>query len=121
MVNPDASLIIDCYAAEVISLGTTWRVYLHAKDKNGDMRDIVCVLAQRGFGTYPASVIRLSEKHREEIEGFLALRTPVDPNLWKDSFTLRVLVRDEEGNRSERLELPLQFGRDSEQETPAKW
>ena len=121
VVNPDAPVITDYYAAEVISLGTTWRVYLHARDKNGDMRDIVCVLAQRGHVTYPASVTRLSEKHREEVAGFLTMRTPIDTNLWKDSFTLRVLVRDEQGNRSERVELPLRFGRGSEQKTPEKW
>ena len=119
--NPDAPVIIDYYAAEVIRPGATWRVYLHAKDKNGDMRDIACVLVQRGHGTYPTSVTRLSERHREEVAGFLFLRTPVDNNLRKDSFTLRVLVRDEQGNRSKRLELPLRFGRGSEQKTPEKW
>lgn len=119
--NPDAPVIIDYYAAEVIRPGATWRVYLHAKDKNGDMRDIACVLVQRGHGTYPTSVTRLSERHREEVAGFLFLRTPVDNNLRKDSFTLRVLVRDAQGNRSERLELPLRFGRGSDQETPEKW
>jgi hypothetical protein len=120
-VNPDAPVIIDYHAAEVIRPGATWRVYLHAKDKNGDMRDIACVLVQRGRGTLPTSVTRLSEKHREEVAGFLFLRTPNDNNLRKDSFTLRVLVRDAEGNRSEQLELPLRFGRGTEQETPEKW
>ena len=121
VVNPDAPVIIDYYAAEVIRAGTTWRVYLHAKDRNGDMRDIACVLVQRGHGNYPTSVTRLSEKHGEEVAGFLILRTPVDNNLRRISFTLRVLVRDAEGNRSERLELPLRFGRESEQKTPQKW
>ena len=119
-VNPDTPVIIDYHAAEVIRPGATWRVYLHAKDKNGDMRDISCALVQRGHGL-SNSVTRLSEEHREEVAGFLFLRTPNDNNLRKDSFTLRVLVRDAEGNRSERLELPLRFGRGSEQETPEKW
>ena len=57
----------------------------------------------------------------EEVAGFLFLRTPVDHNLRQDSFTLRVLVRDQQGNRSELLELPLRFGRGTEQETPEKW
>ena len=121
VVNPDAPVIIDYYAAEAIRPGTAWRVYLHAKDRNGDMRDIACVMVQRGHGTYPTSVTRLGENHREEVKGFLFLRTPVDNNLWRDSFTLRVLVRDQQGNRSERLELPLRFGRVSEQKTPEKW
>lgn len=120
VVNPDAPVIIDYYAAEVIRPGSTWRVYLHAKDKNGDMRDISCALVQRGHGL-SNSVTRLSEEHREEVAGFLFLRTPNDNNLRKDSFTLRVLVRDQQGNRSERLELPLRFGRESEQKIPEKW
>ena len=119
--NPDAPVILDYYAAEVIRPGTAWRVYLHAKDRNGDMSNIACVMVQRGHGTYPTSVTRLGDNHREEVKGFLFLRTPVDNNLWRDSFTLRVLVRDQQGNRSERLELPLRFGRESEQETPEKW
>ena len=119
-VGPDAPVIIDYYAAEVIRPGSTWRVYLHAKDKNGDMRDISCALVQRGHGL-SNSVTRLSEEHREEVAGFLFLRTPNDNNLRKDSFTLRVLVRDQQGNRSERLELPLRFGRESEQKIPEKW
>ena len=41
MVNPDAPVIIDYYAAEVIRPGAVWRVYLHARDRNGDMRDII--------------------------------------------------------------------------------
>ena len=119
-VNPDAPVIIDYHAAEVIRPGATWRVYLHAKDKNGDMRDISCALVQRGHGL-SNSVTRLSEEHREEVAGFLFLRTPNDNNLRKDSFTLRVLVRDQQGNRSERLELPLRFGSESEQKIPEKW
>jgi hypothetical protein len=119
-VGPDAPVIIDYYAAEVIRPGSTWRVYLHAKDKNGDMRDISCALVQRGHGL-SNSVTRLSEEHREEVAGFLFLRTPNDNNLRKDSFTLRVLVRDQQGNRSERLELPLRFRGVSEQEIPEKW
>jgi hypothetical protein len=114
-------VIIDYYAAEVIRPGTSWRVYLHARDEDGDMRDIACVLVQRGHGTYPTSVTRLRGRHGEEVAGFLFLRTPVDNDLRKDFFTLRVLVRDGQGNRSERLELPLRFGRGSEQETPEKW
>ncbi len=119
-VNSNAPVIIDYYAAEVILPGDAWRVYLHAKDKDGDMRDISCALVQRGHGV-SNSVTRLSEEHREEVAGFLFLRTPVDNNLRRDSFTLRVLVRDKQGNRSERLELPLRFGRVSEQKTPEKW
>ena len=120
-VNPDAPVIIDYYAAEVIRAGTTWRVYLHAKDKNGDMRDIVVRLVQTGAASAGTSTTRIEEKHSGEVAGFLALRTPRDRNLRGDRFTLRVLVRDREGNSSERVEIPLRFNNVPPAEVPEKW
>jgi hypothetical protein len=119
--NPDAPVIIDYYAAEVIRAGTTWRVYLHAKDKNGDMRAIVVRLLQTGAGSVGSSTTRIEEKYSGEVAGYLALRTPRDRNLRRDRFTLRVLVRDREGNRSETVELPLRFDNVSPAEIPEKW
>ena len=120
-VGPDAPVIIDYYAAEVIRAGNTWRVYLHAKDKNGDMRDIVVRLLQTGAASAGTSTTRIEEKHSGEVAGYLSLRTPRDTNLRRDRFTLRVLVRDREGNRSERVELPLRFDNVPPAEIPEKW
>ena len=120
-VNPDAPVIIDYYAAEVISPGETWRVYLHAQDSDGDMRDIASVLSQKGHTPYPTAVTTVDRKNAKEVAGFLFLRTPVDRNLWRDRFNLRVVVRDSQGNRSERVEIPLRFGNVSPAETPEKW
>ena len=116
-----APVIIDYYAAEVISPGATWRVYLHAKDEDGDMKDIACVLEQRGHTSYPTSVTPLKRRHREEVAGYLFLRTPVDSNLTKDLFTMKVLVRDGQGYGSEPLELPLRFGYVPREKVPEKW
>ena len=116
-----APIIMGYYAAEVIRPGATWRVYLHAKDEDGDMRDIACVLEQRGHTSYPTSVTRLRTRQGEEVAGYLFLRTPVDSNLTKDAFTMKVLVRDRQGNRSEPLELPLRFAYEPMEETPEKW
>jgi hypothetical protein len=120
-VNPDAPVIIDYYAAEVIRAGATWRVYLHARDKDGDMRDIVVRLLQTGAASAGTSTTRIGEKHSGEVAGYLALRTPRDINLRRDRFTLRVLVRDSQGNRSERVELPLRFDNVPPAEIPEKW
>jgi hypothetical protein len=121
VVNPDAPVIIDYYAAEVIRPGTTWRVYLHAKDTNGDMRDIVVRLLQTGAASAGTSTTRIEGKHSGEVAGYLALRTPRDTNLRRDRFTLRVLVRDREGNRSETIEVPLGFDNVPPAEIPEKW
>ena len=120
-VNPDAPVIIDYHAAEVIRPGTTWRVFLHAKDKNGDMRDIVVRLLQTGAASAGTSTTRIEKKHSKEVAGYLALRTPRDTNLRRDRFTLRVLVRDSEGNSSKTVEVPLRFGNVPPAETPEKW
>jgi hypothetical protein len=112
--------IIDYYAAEVIQPGATWRVYLHVQDDDGDMRNIHLMLLQRGRN--PAtSVTPIQSEHSREMVGFLFLRTPADSHLTADQFTLRVVVRDRQGNRSERVEFPLRFGRVPPADTPEKW
>ena len=120
-VNPDAPVIIDYFAAEVIRPGATWRVYLHARDKDGDMRDIVVRLLQTGAASAGTSTTRIEEKHSREVAGYLSLRTPVDRRLTRDRFTLRILVDDSQGNRSERVELPLRFDNVPPAEIPEKW
>jgi hypothetical protein len=120
-VNPDAPVIIDYYAPEVIRPGTTWRVYLHAKDKNGDMRAIVVRLLQTGAASTGTSTTRIEEKDSGEVAGYLALRTPRDRELRGNRFTLRVIVRDGEGNSSKRVEVPLRFDNVSPPEIPEKW
>ncbi len=117
----EAPEIIDYYAAEVIRPGDTWRVYLKAKDNEGDMRNIIARLSQTGHGITGTSSIRIEEKHSEEVAGYLSLRTPVDRRLTRDRFNLRILVSDSQGNRSERVELPLRFGNVPPAEIPEKW
>ena len=117
----EAPEIIDYHAAEVIRPGATWRVYLKAQDKDGDIRDIASVVTQRGTAGYPTSVTRISEEHSREVAGFLVLRTPATRDLMTDRLNLRVIVRDRQGNRSESVELPLRFGDVPPQEIPEKW
>lgn len=117
----DAPVIIDYYAAEVIRPGATWRVYLHAQDNDGDMKDIASVLEQTGHASYPTDVTTIKKKHSGEVAGYLFLRTPVDRNLTQDQFNLKVVVRDRRGNRSGWVELPLRFGRVPPEELPEKW
>ena len=117
----EAPVILDYYAAETIRPGATWRVYLHAKDNDGDMRDVASVLFQRGHRPYPTAVTTIDRENAGEVAGYLFLRTPVDRNLWRNRFNLRVIVRDSQGNRSEPVEIPLRFGNVPPAETPEKW
>ena len=117
----EAPEIIDYYAAEVIRSGATWRVYLKAKDNDGDMRNIIARLSQTGRGVTGTSSTRIEEKHSGEVAGYLALKTPRDRRLGRDRFTLRIFVDDSQGNRSERVELPLRFGNVPPAEIPEEW
>lgn len=114
-------VLLDYYAAAVIRPGTTWKIYLEAKDKGGDMVDIATMLFQTGFGYYATDYTRLTGKERKEFAGYVALRTPPEVSLTQDTFTMEVLVRDRQGNSSETIKLPLTFNQMERENIPDKW
>ena len=114
-------LLIDYYAAEVIRPGTTWKIYLEAKDKDGDMTYIATMLYQAGFGYYATDYTRLTGKERKEFAGYVALRTPPEASLTQDKFTMEILVRDRQRNSSEIIKLPLTFSQVERENIPDKW
>ena len=66
-------LLIDSYAAAVIRPGITWKIYLEAKDEDGDMVYIATMLYQTGFGYYATDYTRLTGKERKKFAGYPAL------------------------------------------------
>ena len=114
-------VLIDYYAAAVIRPGTTWKIYLEAKDKDGDMAYIATMLYQTGFGYYATDYTRLTGKERKEFAGYIALRTPPEVSLIQDKFTMEVLVRDRQKNSSEIIKLPLTFSQVERENIPDKW
>ena len=116
-----APIIVDYYAAEIIRPGTSWKIYLHVEDKDGDVESIATTLYQVGFGYYPTDFIRIRGKSRKEVIGYLALKTPRDRSLTLDEFTMEVLVRDNQRNRSEKIMLPLTFADVEREKLPSKW
>lgn len=116
-----APVIVDSYAADVIRWGTTWRVYLQANDADGDIKDIAAVMYQAGVGFYPTSVTQIKADNRKEFAGYLFLRLPADRTLLWDQFSLQVLVRDEQGNKSETIDFPLKIDEVPLADLPDKW
>lgn len=114
-------VLIDHYAAAVIRPGTTWKIYLEAKDKDGDMVYIATMLYQTGFGYYATDYTRLTGKERKKFAGYIALRTPPEVSLIQDKFTMEVLVRDRQRNSSEVIKLPLTFNQVEREHIPDKW
>ena len=114
-------LLIDSYAAAVIRPGITWKIYLEAKDEDGDMVYIATMLYQTGFGYYATDYTRLTGKERKKFAGYIALKTPREASLIQDTFTMEILVRDRQKNSSEIIKLPLAFGQVDGENIPDKW
>ena len=114
-------VLLDYYAAAVIRPGTTWKIYLEAKDEDGDMVHIATMLYQTGFGYYATDYTRLTGQERKKFAGYVALRTPLEASLTQDKFTMEVLIRDRQRNSSEIIELPLSFSQVEREKIPDKW
>jgi hypothetical protein len=117
----DAPVIVDSYALDVIRPGATWRVYLQAKDNDGDMKDIVAILNQSGFPP-STDITQIKAKDSKELAGYLYFKTPQDNNLILSyRFSLEVFIRDALGNKSEKIEFPLRFDMVRPASVPEQW
>jgi hypothetical protein len=116
--------ILDSYAAESVRPGATWRVFLEAKDPDGDMHSIITQLVQPGVGYYPTDFTYIKEADREGFAGYLILRTPPDSWLLQDYIEATLTVQDCEGNKSKPVTLTLRFELKTDfgpQKVPEKW
>jgi hypothetical protein len=117
-----APVILGSYAPKEIRAGRTLKIYLHAKDDDGDMMDIAAILRQRGVGTYTTDFTPIKPADSKEVAGYLFMRTPVGTSLDGETLNLRMFVRDCQGNKSDPVNLPLEFAfRPAKEELPAKW
>ena len=99
MGKGEPPVIFDSHAASAIRLGGTWRIYLHAKDADGDMRFLVAIINQTGVASYPTSFTPVKEEDSREVAGYLFLNTSArDRNLINDRLTLTLFVRDGKGS-----------------------
>jgi len=114
-------VIFDSYANPTVRPGSSWRIYLRARDEGGDMNSIVTVLS--GPGSPPQTGITwLKKKQRQEVAGYIFLRTPMDSSILDRTYTLQVFVRDSKENKSETVEFPLSFDlRKKAGDLPAQW
>ena len=114
-------IILGYYAPEAIRPGTTWKIYLRAEDKDGDMAYVTTTLYQADFGYYATDYTRLEGKDKKECLGYIALNTPSDTNLTLDKFTMAIVFYDSQNNQSKIVQLPLTFAYLSQPEIPAEW
>ena len=114
-------VIHDSYAPSVIRPGTPWRVYLHAEDYDGDMKEIVALVTQTGTPPFPTKIVKLKDQDTREVAGYLWLATSNDVRLLGDRVEALLVVRDSRDNTSEPLKFSLRFAYQATQEIPEKW
>ncbi len=115
-------IILDSFAVSKIQPGAIWRIYLHAKDDDGDMKDITAMLLEPGNVISPVSFTRIKEaKDLGEFKGYIHLSIPSSSFFLGKKFLIRIQVRDQELNRSNVVKLPLTFANVPTEYIPEKW
>ena len=116
-----APTMVDSYAPSVIRPGKTWRIYLCARDDDGDMKDIVTIFSKEGRTPFKTTVTRIDGTDSKDLAGHLFLRIPQNSDLLYRSFTFTVMVRDSKGNKSEPVDFPLRFNYVQDPDVAEKW
>jgi hypothetical protein len=116
-------IIKHSFAAGQVASRDFWKIYLQADDPDGDMRHIVYVIDQVGYGTYPPSYVWIKAGYREKLRGYLRVffnarrrrgfGVPEGTQL-----NLTLYIEDRGGNTSERVVLPLVISQGAKQEPP---
>jgi len=98
----------------------TWKVYLHATDPSGEMRNIFAVVDQPGAGQYPVSIIRIKPENRKDLSGYVYLTTfgPSTSLLNYVEIHLTIWVQDRSGNFSRPAAFSLSLNTRYAQEPP---
>ena len=111
------------YAPKSVAPGSAWNIYLQAKDAGGDMLYIACVIDQTGYGLLDSVKIALEGNDRAEFYGYVSMPTPpLAPTQAVDiSFTVVVLIRDQQGNTSQMIKLFVALAGKPEQAVPSQW
>jgi hypothetical protein len=114
----NSPVIIKSFASQKLGLGETWNIYLQAHDPDGDMKQIVCLLEEPGYGPHPAAFIRIREKNRRNLSGCIYLKTKTDFGFGFTSCLLTVQIEDSRGQYSNRVSFPVTLNPRFTQENP---
>jgi len=95
------------YAPKSVAPGSTWNIYLRAKDPDRDMLYIACMPYETGYGPLDTAEIPLKGDDRAEFSGYVAMPIPAfDPiSAAGMNFTMTILIRDQQGNASKSIQL----------------
>jgi hypothetical protein len=113
----NAPVIAASFASRQARQGETWKVFLQAEDRDGDMNRIVCTLETPGGGVQPASLIKIREDRRRNLSGYIFLNTETFRSPFA-SCRLTVCIQDKNGNTSNPVSFSLSLNPRAVQETP---
>lgn len=111
------------YAPQTFSPGGTLQIFLRAKDPDGDMLYIACMTSEKGLGPVNSAEIPLKGKDRAEFSGYISMSIPIFDPFEAAGLTLitTVLIRDQQGNASQSIQLPVVLNGGSGDIVPPQW
>ena len=122
--GPGSPPVIEAYyAPKSVAPSSAWNLYLQAQDPEGDLLYIACIPDQTGYGPLDTIKISLKGNDRAEFYGYVAMPIPAfDPIQAADiSFTMAVLIRDQQGNTSQLIKLFFTLDGTPGQAVPSQW
>jgi hypothetical protein len=123
LITPGGSppVITQWFAADELHHGDIWKIYVEANDPDGDMRRFVCIFDQAGYGRYSSVYVRIRERNREKLLGYLTFFSSAGSGLSLPEWTqlsLTVFIRDKGGNASNKVVFPLVLSHGAKQGPP---
>jgi hypothetical protein len=111
------------YAPQTFSPGGTLQIFLRAKDPDGDMLYIACMTSEMGLGPVNSAEIPLRGNDRIAFSGYLSMSIPIFDPFEAAGLTLNttVLIRDQQGNASQSIQLSLTLNGGSRDIAPPQW
>lgn len=113
-------VITASYATEKGYYGSIWKIYIEAKDPDGDMSRIAVEVDQLGYGHYPTDWVMIKAPYRKEFKGFLQWNTFSSKTGYLREWThitVKITVLDKAGNESNVVVFPFEFVSGAHKET----
>ncbi len=118
--GPNAPVITQSFASNLFNPWYPWKIYLNASDSSGQMKYIVAVIYQPGFGDSAPSFTRIRKENQKDLSGYTYLTAfNATPNrLNFTNMTLKVWIEDYKGNFSKPAVFIVEFSSRAKVEAP---
>jgi len=110
--GPHAPIITHAFAVDKGYYGYIWKIYIEAKDPDGEMLRIASAVHGAGVGRYPTDWIYLKRKYAKQFAGYIQWNTFSSKAGYMPEWTqitLTVSVVDKAGIESNEVVFPFTF------------